>query len=73
MISKASGDGRGALNPTMTQPANREFETQAMMIVTEIVEASDHKDASSQRFGLLCQIAGATSKPGKSLEGSIEI
>ncbi len=73
MVAQPGGHCGCTLNPTVASAANREFEAQTVMIIAEVVQATDHEHACQQGFPLLGKVAGATRQPSQTLpEGGIE-
>jgi hypothetical protein len=63
----------GALDPTVASAANREVETQTVMMVAKVVQATNHEHASQQSLLPLGKVAGGTGQASQTLpEGSIE-
>lgn len=73
MISQTRGNGRGALNPAMSETADRQLEAQAVMRMAEVVQAADHIHTCFQGLGFASQGASAADQAAEALaEGGIE-
>src|SRR3990172_12349313 len=73
MVRQSCCNGWGALNPAIASLAHGEFETQAVVVITEVVKTPDHDQAGQQSLRLLGQVAGAPGEPGQTLaKGGIE-
>jgi hypothetical protein len=53
VVSQSSYNGRSSLNAAMARGTDRQFQTQTMMEVAEIVEAPNKIHAYRQSFGML--------------------
>jgi hypothetical protein len=60
MVSQASGNSGGPLNPAMRMLASQEFEAQGFVGITEIVKAADNVHTSGERVRLVSQHTRAT-------------
>ena len=73
VVGQSGCNGRSPLNPAMAKGTDRQFQTQTMMEVAEIVEAPDKIHAGHQSFGSLRQSARATRQRMDALpKGGIE-
>ena len=73
MFRKSCRHSWGTLHPAIASSADREFETQAVMIIAEVILTAGDEHASHQGLGLLGKMAGAASQAGETLpEGGIE-
>jgi hypothetical protein len=53
MVSQASGNSGGPLNPAMRMLASQEFEAQGFVSITEIVKATNNVHSSCERLWLV--------------------
>lgn len=70
MVGETCSHSRRTLHPAIAMPANGEFETQAVMVVAEIVHAPNNEHPGHQGFRLLSKMTSAASQPGQTLSES---
>jgi len=73
MIRQTGSQSRSTLDPMETMPSDRKAETQALVEVTEIVDAAEDIHAVLQGGAVASQVTGPTEQASQTLaEGGIE-
>ena len=68
MVGEVGGHGWGARHPVMAARRKPEAEAQALMFITEVVEAADDIHAGGEGRLLLGQATGAAGEAGRRLK-----
>ncbi len=73
MVGQTGRNGRGTLDPTMTIIADRQFQAQAVMEITKVVETAHEIHACGEGFGSTSQSTSAADQVVQTLpEGGVE-
>ncbi len=73
MICQSSGQSRSTLDPVKAMPSNGQAETQALVEITEIVNAAENIHAVLQRGALASQMTSTAEQASQTLaESGIE-